>query len=251
VRWARFTKRTDPPKLAWLINALGRLGIACRLNGDSFHAPILEVDEAWFDRAWRILTPVDDLPDGDVVFETPFREAWWPDLESPTVGALAAGAALLANKIRRSIASGAGCAAEDVVRYGCPLLTGLVEACPANLLSVCRPLNRLEVFGLALGQVLRADDEESIARCDDLVQEFEPARGKVDAFIFAITFCHVVSSWVVDDLGARLRGIRTARDLVEAAMRDMVIVGDRVSPKRAVVEIQDLIGLAGGSCRLN
>lgn len=67
--WVTFTKRTDGPKLAWIEGQLDRLSIAHRRNGESFHAPILEVDEADLDRANEILFmetgagTVDDMPD--------------------------------------------------------------------------------------------------------------------------------------------------------------------------------------------
>lgn len=53
--WAMFTKRTDDPKLAWLERALDGLGIPHRRNGESFHAPILEVPEFDLDKAYAIL----------------------------------------------------------------------------------------------------------------------------------------------------------------------------------------------------
>ena len=60
-----FTKRTNDPKLSWIEKELSRNGIKSRRNGFSFHAPILEVDEADFDRAWEILDPIDDISDDD------------------------------------------------------------------------------------------------------------------------------------------------------------------------------------------
>lgn len=66
--WELLCKRTEDPKLAWLENQLTNAGIDHRRNGDSFHAPILEVDAARIDDAWKILTPVDDVPDDDPMF---------------------------------------------------------------------------------------------------------------------------------------------------------------------------------------
>jgi hypothetical protein len=63
--WMLFTKRTDDPKLSWLERKLTSNGIISRRNGHSFHAPILEVDKADWDEAWKILGPIDDVPDGD------------------------------------------------------------------------------------------------------------------------------------------------------------------------------------------
>lgn len=56
-----FTKRTDFPKLGFIIDQLTRHGIPCRINGESFHAPILEVSEAFEADAWALL----DAPAAD------------------------------------------------------------------------------------------------------------------------------------------------------------------------------------------
>ena len=60
-----FTRRTDWPKLGWLISQLQEDGIPCAITGSSSHAPILSVLEEHLDRAWEILGPVDDVPDDD------------------------------------------------------------------------------------------------------------------------------------------------------------------------------------------
>jgi hypothetical protein len=67
--WVRFTKRTDGLKLIWLEKRLQDRGIPSRRNGESFHAPILEVQGKDLDAAWTILTPVDDIEDDDPRFE--------------------------------------------------------------------------------------------------------------------------------------------------------------------------------------
>ena len=61
--WRLFTKRTNEPKLSWLERQLDEAGVPHRRNGESFHAPILEVQYEDLDRAWEILAPVDDEPD--------------------------------------------------------------------------------------------------------------------------------------------------------------------------------------------
>lgn len=66
--WITFTRRTDDPKLAWLERRLDAAGIEHRRNGESFHAPILEVPVEKYDAAWAILTPVDDIEDDDPRF---------------------------------------------------------------------------------------------------------------------------------------------------------------------------------------
>ena len=68
VRWVTFTRRTNDPKLAWLQRELDKMGISNRRNGESFHAPILEVDENRMAEAWAILIPVDDLDDTELQF---------------------------------------------------------------------------------------------------------------------------------------------------------------------------------------
>lgn len=65
MKYTTFTRRTNDPKLSWLERRLSSAGIAHRRNGESFHAPILQVDESKLDAAWAILTPVDDVPDDD------------------------------------------------------------------------------------------------------------------------------------------------------------------------------------------
>lgn len=77
--YVMFTKRTNYPKLGYIINRLKAKGVACRLNGASWHAPILEVDAAKLDQAWAILGekigryPLDDVRDDLPRFQ-PFSE---------------------------------------------------------------------------------------------------------------------------------------------------------------------------------
>jgi hypothetical protein len=68
MKWTRLCKRTEDPKLAYVEKALAEAGIPSRRNGYSFHAPILEVPEADYEAAWKILDPIDDVPDDDVMF---------------------------------------------------------------------------------------------------------------------------------------------------------------------------------------
>lgn len=69
--WLMFTKRTNDPKLTWLQLRLLEMGIETRRNGESFHAPILEVRRRDLARAWEFLTPIDNVPDEDKRFQTP------------------------------------------------------------------------------------------------------------------------------------------------------------------------------------
>jgi hypothetical protein len=66
--WATFTRRTNDPKLTWLEQALDSAGIPHRRQGESWHAPILQVPKADLDRAWTILDPVDEVADDDPMF---------------------------------------------------------------------------------------------------------------------------------------------------------------------------------------
>ncbi len=54
--WTMLTKRTDDPKLAYIEKMLDKRGIPHRRNGESFHAPILEVPADRLDEAWSMLS---------------------------------------------------------------------------------------------------------------------------------------------------------------------------------------------------
>jgi hypothetical protein len=78
--WVTFCKRTEDPKLRYIEHLLDERGIPYRRNGESWHAPILEVPEAYEEQAWKILNIVvdedgmgnylrlDDLDDDDPRF---------------------------------------------------------------------------------------------------------------------------------------------------------------------------------------
>jgi hypothetical protein len=55
IKWTQFTKRTNYPKLGYIIKRLKDKRIACRFNGESWHAPILDVDDSKFKEALAIL----------------------------------------------------------------------------------------------------------------------------------------------------------------------------------------------------
>lgn len=67
--WTMFTKRTNDPKLAWIERQLDIIGVPYRRNGESFHAPILEVSLFDLEKAETILSrrigryTVDDIRD--------------------------------------------------------------------------------------------------------------------------------------------------------------------------------------------
>lgn len=69
-----FTRRTNEPKLHWLELQLDQVGIKSRRNGESFHAPILEVDGERLDDALEILYPVDEIDDNDPRWDLEIEE---------------------------------------------------------------------------------------------------------------------------------------------------------------------------------
>jgi hypothetical protein len=84
-----FTKRTDYPKLGYIIHRLNEEGIPSILHGQSFHGPILRVHKEHEEAAWRILAEkvgrsrksLDDLDDDDPRFAAyasvqPDRDLW-------------------------------------------------------------------------------------------------------------------------------------------------------------------------------
>lgn len=68
MNWVCLCKRTNDPKLAYIEYLLDNAGITSRRNGESFHAPILEVDARYTDDAWGLLEPIDDVDDVDERF---------------------------------------------------------------------------------------------------------------------------------------------------------------------------------------
>ena len=54
-KWTMFTKRTNDPKLSYIEHRLDEMKIRHRRNGESWHAPILEVPEADLDAADKLL----------------------------------------------------------------------------------------------------------------------------------------------------------------------------------------------------
>ncbi len=79
--WVTFSRRTDYPKLGYLIHRFRNAGIACRFAATpSFHAPILQVLTTDLDLADQILVErygvagkmslltLDDLPDNHISF---------------------------------------------------------------------------------------------------------------------------------------------------------------------------------------
>lgn len=246
MNWEELTKKTEVPKLTWVMSALERAGISCRLNGESFLAPILEVDSAEFDRAWRVLGPVDGLSDDDSMFEnTEWARAWW--LKPPrraTVGALVGGIGLLANKVRRAIAAGVGCVPGDAVsKIDCPLAIGQIERCPGGLWSVCRPMARIEIHLLSMSEELKTNDEEALARCQGLFEALTATAGGANPSDHMIAFCHVLSMRMTEGRLGRLAKLakRSSVGVVEDVMRETIEVRGTVVPRRMEVTAADIV----------
>ena len=76
--WEKFCRRTNDPKLQYIEGMLDERGIPHRRNGESWHAPILEVPAQHLDAAWKMLgeklpgrgrkLTLDDMPDDHPIF---------------------------------------------------------------------------------------------------------------------------------------------------------------------------------------
>lgn len=66
--WTMFCKRTEDPKLRYIEMRLDDIGIPHRRNGESFHAPILEVPDDRLEEADQMLQEPFDL--GNTVIPT-------------------------------------------------------------------------------------------------------------------------------------------------------------------------------------
>lgn len=64
-----FTKRTEEPKLGYLVKLCHEAGLRVEKRGMSFHAPTTYVHVDDEEKAWEILDPIDDLPDDDPMFQ--------------------------------------------------------------------------------------------------------------------------------------------------------------------------------------
>lgn len=69
MKWTVLCRRTNDPKLKWLERELELRGIPYKRNGQSSHAPILEVGADYKEEAQQILdTRFDDIPDDHPLF---------------------------------------------------------------------------------------------------------------------------------------------------------------------------------------
>ena len=66
--WEQFTKRTNNPKLSWVLSKCKSAGLRVLLDGKSFHAPISYVHRDDYKKAWDILGPIDNTPDDSPKF---------------------------------------------------------------------------------------------------------------------------------------------------------------------------------------
>jgi len=62
-KYKLFTKWTEDPKLDWLIRKCKTKGLRVFVEGKSHRAPISWVHRDDHDAAWKILGPIDDIPD--------------------------------------------------------------------------------------------------------------------------------------------------------------------------------------------
>lgn len=70
IEWTTLLRRTNDPKLSWLEGLFAENGIPTRRNGESFHAPIMEVPQEHEETAWALLTPeLDEMPDDSPKFK--------------------------------------------------------------------------------------------------------------------------------------------------------------------------------------
>ena len=76
MKWETICRRTNDPKLQHFQDMLSARGIVSRRNGESLHAPILDVPELFAEDAWNLLSSdvfgdgacYDDIADDDPVF---------------------------------------------------------------------------------------------------------------------------------------------------------------------------------------
>lgn len=63
-KWVTVCKRTEDPKLRHFEGRLDESGIEHRRNGESWHAPVLQVPSEQAEKAWDMLNTVYDMGDG-------------------------------------------------------------------------------------------------------------------------------------------------------------------------------------------
>lgn len=251
MNWVALTRRTNLPKLRWLLHAFKRAGIQCRINGQSFHAPILQVLEEDRDRAWKVLTPVDELLDDDPIFDnTEYARAWWlKPPRAPLVRELAAALGILASNVRRGLATQVACVPPGADRHRCPYHVGTIPRCPAGLWSACRPMIRLETHLLAVAKVMATDseteDDEAISRASEILEALRAGAhdGGHPLTEYMLAFCHVLGLRMSEGRLGRVVKLskRTSGAVVQDVMRETVVAGGTIVPRRAEIVGIDVI----------
>lgn len=91
MEWVTFCKRTEDPKLCYYESRLDEMGIPHRRNGESWHAPILEVPADRHAEAYALFREVtdhdndgnpiylDDIPDDDPMFDEYAFDSVYPN----------------------------------------------------------------------------------------------------------------------------------------------------------------------------
>ena len=69
--WLQFTKRTEDPKLSWVLAKCEAAGLRVFVEGASWHAPISYVHRDDYAAAWEILGPIDNIRDDAPRFRKP------------------------------------------------------------------------------------------------------------------------------------------------------------------------------------
>jgi len=233
--WEVLTRRTDVPKLTWLMRSLSRLAVPHRLNGSSFHAPILETRDA--ERANRVLTPVDNLPDDDAAF-TSESSAWWMQhLHDEEIGTTIGAIGVTAHAIREVIAQEVSCRLEGAPVDDCPFACGAVPECPAQLWTACHPMVRLETFCLSLAEVLPVRDD--IARH---VQEMVDALTKEHGQEALLPSMHVLATWFTNDMLELAAGRRCDYEAIAGLVSaELVPTQDGLAPLRSEVNFDEAV----------
>ena len=68
-KYVLFTKRTNHPKLGYVLRKCKDAGLRVKKSGKSFHAPCSWVHPEDEEAAWAILSPIDNIADGDPMFK--------------------------------------------------------------------------------------------------------------------------------------------------------------------------------------
>lgn len=69
--WLQFTKRTEDPKLSWVLAKCEAAGLRTFIEGASWHAPVSYVHRDDYEAAWGILGPIDNIRDNAPRFRKP------------------------------------------------------------------------------------------------------------------------------------------------------------------------------------